>query len=48
MTEARIENYLVREVQKCGGLCYKFTSPGSPAYPTGLLYCRAAGFGLWS
>lgn len=33
MKESTIEACLVREVRKRGGLCYKFTSPGSPGVP---------------
>lgn len=33
MRESTIEARLVREVKKRGGLCYKFTSPGSPGVP---------------
>ncbi len=33
MRESTIETRLVREVKKLGGLCYKFTSPGSPGVP---------------
>ena len=33
MKESTIEARLVREVKKRGGLCYKFTSPGSPGVP---------------
>lgn len=33
MRESTIEARLVREVRKLGGLCYKFTSPGSPGVP---------------
>lgn len=33
MKESTIEARLVREVKKLGGLCYKFTSPGSPGVP---------------
>lgn len=33
MKESAIEARLVREVKKRGGLCYKFTSPGSPGVP---------------
>lgn len=33
MKESSIEARLVREVKKRGGLCYKFTSPGSPGVP---------------
>ena len=33
MKESTIEARLVREVRKRGGLCYKFTSPGSPGVP---------------
>lgn len=31
--ESVIENKLVREVRKRGGLCYKFISPGNPGVP---------------
>lgn len=33
MKESAIEARLVREVRRRGGLCYKFTSPGSPGVP---------------
>lgn len=33
MKESTIEARLVREIRKRGGLCYKFTSPGSPGVP---------------
>lgn len=33
MRESAIEVRLAREVKKLGGLCYKFTSPGSPGVP---------------
>lgn len=33
MRESQIENRLVREVEKCGGLCYKFVSPSNPGVP---------------
>lgn len=33
MKESTIEARLVSEVRKRGGLCYKFTSPGSPGVP---------------
>lgn len=33
MLEKNIENKMVREVQKRGGLCFKFTSPGNPGVP---------------
>ena len=33
MKESTIEARLVKEVRKRGGLCYKFTSPGSPGVP---------------
>lgn len=33
MKESTIEARLVREVKKRGGLCYKFTSPGTAGVP---------------
>lgn len=33
MREVQIENYLVREIKKLGGLCWKFTSPGQKGVP---------------
>lgn len=33
MKESTLEARLVRGVRKRGGLCYKFTSPGSPGVP---------------
>lgn len=33
MRESQIERYLVREVKKHGGLCFKFVSPGNPGVP---------------
>lgn len=33
MREVQIENYLVREIKKLGGLCWKFTSPGQRGVP---------------
>lgn len=33
MTEAQIENRMVRMVRERGGLCYKFTSPNNPGVP---------------
>ena len=33
MKESYIESYLVRKVKECGGLCYKFVSPGNPGVP---------------
>lgn len=33
MTEAQIENKMVRMVRERGGLCYKFVSPGNPGVP---------------
>ena len=33
MKESAIETKLVKGIQKAGGLCYKFTSPGSPGVP---------------
>ena len=31
--EKDIEKYLVRQIKKIGGLCYKFTSPGTRGIP---------------
>lgn len=33
MRESAIEAKLVKGIQKVGGLCYKFTSPGNPGVP---------------
>lgn len=33
MREKNIENYLVKQVKKLGGLCYKFISPGNAGVP---------------
>lgn len=33
MRESEIEKYLKREVEKLGGLCLKFTSPGQRGVP---------------
>ena len=33
MRESQIENYLKREVEKLGGLCLKFVSPGNKGVP---------------
>lgn len=33
MTESRIERHLVDGVKKLGGMCIKFTSPGTPGVP---------------
>lgn len=33
MRESAIEAKLVKGIQKAGGLCYKFTSPGNPGVP---------------
>ncbi len=33
MKESQIERYMVREVKKHGGLCFKFVSPGNPGVP---------------
>lgn len=37
MKESQIERYLVREIKKRGGLCYKFVSPGNPGVPDRLI-----------
>lgn len=33
MLEKNIEKFLVREVKKLGGLCYKWVSPGNAGVP---------------
>ena len=33
MRESQIENYLKKEVEKLGGLCLKFVSPGHAGVP---------------
>ena len=33
MRESRIERYLVKKVESCGGLCLKFVSPGMNGVP---------------
>lgn len=33
MRESKIEEYLRKEVRKRGGLCWKFTSPGTRGVP---------------
>lgn len=33
MRETQIESKLVKEVEKRGGLCYKFVSPSNPGVP---------------
>jgi len=33
MTESKIERRLVQGVKACGGMCMKFTSPGTPGVP---------------
>ena len=35
--EARIENWLVRQVRDLGGICDKFTSPSNPGVPDRLI-----------
>ncbi|MGE7129175.1 VRR-NUC domain-containing protein [Lysinibacillus xylanilyticus] len=37
MRESQIENYLKREIEKLGGLCYKFVSPGNKGVPDRLI-----------
>lgn len=37
MRESAIERHLVRQVQKHGGLCWKFTSPGLIGVPDRLV-----------
>ncbi|MGE7839590.1 VRR-NUC domain-containing protein [Lysinibacillus sp. NPDC093712] len=37
MRESQIENYLKREIEKLGGLCYKFVSPGNRGVPDRLI-----------
>ena len=33
MLEKEVEKYLIDQVKKYGGLCYKFTAPGNRAVP---------------
>jgi hypothetical protein len=33
MREAQVEKKLVKEVEKRGGICYKFVSPSNPGVP---------------
>lgn len=33
MTESQIERWMVSQVRRFGGLCYKFTSPGHAGVP---------------
>ena len=33
MLEKEVEKYLIDQVKKYGGLCYKFTAPGTRAVP---------------
>ena len=37
MKESSIEAYLVREIKRRGGLCYKFVSPGNVGVPDRLI-----------
>ncbi|WP_312506922.1 VRR-NUC domain-containing protein [Lysinibacillus sp.] len=37
MRESQIENYLKREIEKLGGQCLKFVSPGNKGVPDRLL-----------
>ncbi len=37
MRESQIENYLKLEIEKLGGLCLKFVSPGNKGVPDRLL-----------
>lgn len=43
MIESAIEQRLVREVTRRGGLCYKWVSPGASGVPTGSSSRRRAG-----
>ena len=40
-TEKDIENYLTQQVRKAGGICWKFTSPGTRGVPD--RYCAVMG-----
>lgn len=40
-TEKDIENYLTQQVRKAGGICWKFTSPGTRGVPD--RYCAFMG-----
>lgn len=33
MRESLVENYLVRQVEKAGGMCFKWVSPGNSGVP---------------
>ncbi|MEB2279683.1 VRR-NUC domain-containing protein [Lysinibacillus xylanilyticus] len=37
MRESQIEKYLKSEIEKLGGLCYKFVSPGNKGVPDRLI-----------
>lgn len=39
MRESKIEQWLVREVRRRGGLCYKFVSPGNAGVPDRIVIC---------
>ena len=38
MLEKEVEKYLVREVKKLGGFCYKFVSPGNAGVPDRIVF----------
>ncbi len=40
MREIEVEKYLTQSVQKLGGLCYKFTSPGTAGVPDRLILLK--------
>lgn len=40
MREQRIEQYLVKKIERIGGLCPKFSSPGCNGYPDRLVIYR--------
>lgn len=40
MRESEIEKYLKNEVQKLGGLCYKFISPGNSGVPDRICFFK--------
>lgn len=37
MNESQVERHLVEGVKKLGGMCIKFTSPGTPGVPDRLI-----------
>lgn len=46
MREKAIEQALVREVKRCGGLCLKWVSPGFDGVPDRLVFLPYRKFGL--